>query len=456
MPDTRAIDGQARDVVWEPNPGPQSEFLATPAYEALYGGAAGGGKSDALLVGGLRYVHNPAYTGIIFRRKFPDLEKSLIERARKLIPRLDHGATYNDAKHFWRFSSKARLLFSHMEQESDRFDHQGAEYQYVGIDELTHFTERQYTYLLSRARSSSGIPIRIRAATNPGGEGHEWVKRRWGPWLDPESHVRAAPGQLLYYVNTEAGEQWVPRGTPDALSRVFIPARLSDNPKLTENDPGYRGRLMGLDRVTRAQLLDGNWLIKAAAGELFKRGWFEVVERAPSEGRRVRYWDRAATEVSDSNADPDWTRGVRVCRSGGLWFVESIVSLRGRPAAVEDLVLQTARLDGMECQVGIEQDPGQAGVFEADTYVRLLAGFDVRCYPARVDKETRARPVSAQAEAKNIKLVRGPWHEAFLAEAEAFPDSAVHDDQIDALSGAVAATWEDDDYFKQLIAAAAN
>src|SRR6185312_15647601 len=102
--------------------------------------------------------------------------------------------------------------------------------QYIGFDELTHFTRYQYIYMLSRARSGHGLPIRIRAATNPGGEGHEWVQERWAPWLRPDSAVQAEPGEALHYGNTRDGEEWVPKGTPGALARVFVPARLSDNP----------------------------------------------------------------------------------------------------------------------------------------------------------------------------------------------------------------------------------
>ncbi len=425
--------GQA--ATWAPNSAPQTRFLATSAYEALYGGAAGGGKSDALLAAALRYVHEPRYTAGIFRRTFPELESSIIERSRQIIPAIyGSAARYNDQKHFWRFPSGARLLFRHLEHESDVFAHQSAEYQFLGFDELTHFSRKQYTYMLSRLRGPVGIPLRVRAGTNPGGDGHEWVMKRWGPWLDPACETKAEPGQTLWYLNAEDGERWVPKGTPKALSRTFVPALAADNPAV---DGAYHDRLSGLDPVTRAQLRDGNWLIRPAAGLLFKSPWFDIVEAAPREARRVRRWDFAATEA-EPGRDPDWTVGARWARTPeGIFYVEDVVRFRGRPLEVEKRVLQTAELDGREVPIRIPQDPGAAGVSVADNYVRLLAGYDVRAAPETGSKVERAKPASAQAEQRNIKLVRGEWVAQWLQEHEAFPDGT-HDDDVDTTSGAVA------------------
>lgn len=436
--------GSKRPVVWRPHKGPQTRFLSSGSYEALYGGAAGGGKSQALLAGALRYIANPNYTAIIFRRTYKQLERSLIKVARQLIPRMCPDADYSEGKYTWTFPSGAQLLFAHLEHEHDVEGHQSAEYQYIGFDELTHFTQYQYTYMLSRGRSAHGIPIRVRAATNPGGEGHEWVQERWGPWLNPDSVVKAEPGQALYYLNKRDGEHYVPKGTPGALARLFVPARLSDNPTLLENDPEYETRLMGLDPVTRAQLLDGNWLIRPAAGLYFKSGWFKdkFVDAAPANAKRIRYWDRAATKPSKENPDPDWTRGTKMSLADGILYIEDVASERGTPGEVEAKVKTTAELDGKEVTIGIEQDPGSAGKSEAYSYTKLLAGYDVRAYPVAKDKVTRARPASAQAEAGNIRIVRGAWNKAFIDELEAFPDPDWHDDQVDTLSGGYAALLE--------------
>ncbi|MBI2392806.1 MAG: phage terminase large subunit [Deltaproteobacteria bacterium] len=418
----------------------QEAFLRSSAYEALYGGAAGGGKSEALLAGALRWVSVSHFRALILRRTYADLERSLIDRARSFFRAAYPEAEYNETKKVWRFPSGACVFFGHLDHEKDKYAYQSAEFSYIAFDELTHFSESQYTYLLSRARSSRGLPVRIRAATNPGGDGHEWVMRRWAPWLDPTCDVHADPSEPLFYKNDEDGPRWVERGTEGALSRVFIPAKVSDNPYLTNGDPSYIERLRGLDPVTRAQLLDGNWLARPAAGLLFKAAWLERVDAAPSDAVRVRYWDRAATGESDAKRgrDPDYTAGVKLARTrDGLFFVEDVVRFRGRPHEVMARVQLTAALDGRGVAIGIEQDPGSAGVFEADAYVRALAGYNVRKIRPTGDKITRAQPASAQAEAKNFRVVRGAWSQAFLAELEGFPEGA-HDDQVDALSGAFA------------------
>jgi predicted phage terminase large subunit-like protein len=412
--------------------------MTSSAYEALYGGSAGGGKSEALLAGALRWIREPPFRALILRRTYADLERSLIDRSRTMFRIACPEAEYHETKKLWRFPSGAQVQFGHLEREEDKYDYQSAEYSYVAFDELTHFSESQYTYLLSRARSAHGLPIRIRAATNPGGKGHEWVMRRWAPWLDPSSERQADPGEKLFYRNTDDGEQYLDGPEEHALSRVFIPARVRDNPHLTKADPTYVERLRGLDRVTRAQLLDGDWTARVAEGKLFKSVWFERVAGAPLDGVHVRYWDRAATAEADAKKgkDPDYTVGLKFARTPrGICFIEDVVRFRGRPHEVKERILETAEADGRRCIIGIEQDPGSAGVFEADEYVRALAGFVVRKVRPTGNKVTRAQPVSAQCEARNVKLVGGAWNRALLDELEAFPDGA-HDDQVDALSGA--------------------
>jgi predicted phage terminase large subunit-like protein len=438
FPSSKLSTAVERAIAWRPHPGPQEKFLASSAYEALYGGAAGGGKSDALLVGALYGVENRHYSAILFRRTFAELERSLIERSRILFPRTHPAASYSEKKRVWRFLSGAQIHFGHLEHPGDVRAHQSAEYQYIAFDELTHFLEQQYLYLLSRARSAHGIPVVIRSATNPGGEGHEWVFRRWGPWLDPHHRTSAEPGEKRWYRNTPEGEEWLDQRAEGALSRVFFPARLCDNPSLSQSDPGYAVRLDGLDPVTRAQLKEGNWLVKPAAGLLFKRAWFKIVDAAPAEVEsRVRRWDLAATTPTRERPDPDWTVGVRVAKTAdGVFVVEDVLRLRDAPGVIERTVKSTAELDGRDTTVLIPQDPGQAGKVQLHAYQKLLAGFDVRSETETGDKETRARPASAQAHAGNIHLVRASWNEPFIRVLEEFPDGT-HDDDVDALSGAI-------------------
>lgn len=440
----------SRPILWQPNPGPQTKFLASTAYEVLYGGAAGGGKSAALVVMPLRWAALKDFNALILRRETTQLD-DLVQKSRGIYPGAVPGAKYRDDKHLWTFPSGARVRFNHCKDLSDAFDYQGQEFQLVGFDELTHFDLPQYLEIISRVRSSTpGLPRYVRATTNPGGRGHEWVFRRWGAWLDPSYEADglqarrdpetgdrlppARPGEVLYFQTLPDGsERVVPKGTPGGLSRTFIPARLSDNPRLVENDPEYEARLNARDPVRRRQLKDGDWLVKPAAGLYFKQIWMPVVDAAPAEVlARVRYWDLAGSP------DGDWAIGVRMSRTReGLYFVEHVERLRGTPGEVRAAVKATAQIDGTGVPLWIEQDPGQAGKDQVASYVKELPGYTVRGRPKRVDKITAAGPVSSQAQAGNVKVVRGHWNKPFFDVLEAFPDGE-HDDDVDGLSGAFA------------------
>jgi predicted phage terminase large subunit-like protein len=381
----------------------QSAFLLLHQREALYGGAAGGGKSDALLIAALQYVDVPGYSALILRRTFRQLSMadSLIPRSHEWLAGTD--ASWNGEARRWTFPSGATLEFGHLEHEADKYSYQGAAFQFVGFDELTQFGETQYLYLLSRLRRLAGasIPIRMRAASNPGGLGHVWVKLRF---VEPR--------------NSE---------------RPFVPARLEDNPHLDRVE--YAKSLAELDPFTRAQLLAGDWSAKAP-GSKFRREWFEIVDAAPADAARVRYWDLAAT-APKPGTDPDWTAGARVSLTkAGVWYVEDIARMRTTPGGVESAVRQCAELDGRAVTVYVEQEPGASGVNTIDNYVRrVLLGFACRGDRPTGPKDVRANPVSSQAEAGNVKLVRGAWIPAFLDEAESFPGGD-HDDMVDAVSGA--------------------
>lgn len=452
---------------WRPHPGPQTRFVSCNAEEILYGGAAGGGKSDGLLAGVTRWVAHPNFRALILRRTFPELQKSLFDRARELYTGIDPGATFNQTDKEWRFSTGAKLYFGHAEHEHSVEQYQGSAFQYVGFDELTHFTRKQYMWLFGRARSAHGIPIRIRATSNPGGSGNDWVFERWAPWLDSRPDYkgpRAKSGEVLWFIagkNADDPERWLPGGkaeavellrawetlspeeqneTPRPRSRTFIGARLSDNPTLMKNDPGYADRLRAMDPVSRRRYLDGDWLARAAAGAYFQRGWFKWLDAAPVDVRQtVRRWDLASTE------DGDWTVGVRMLRPRDEtqpWVIDDVVRIRMRPGGVKATVLATAKMDGRGVRIVIPQDPGQAGVDQAEAYARELAGYDVRFPRETGDKVVRAQPFSAQCEAGNVALVRAPWNEPFLQSLEAFPDAGVHDDDVDAAAGAFQALQE--------------
>ncbi len=365
-------------------------------------------NSSALLAAALQYVDIPGYSAILFRRTFGDLTLpgALMDRARKWLSpyQLAGEVRWVDKEKSWVFPSTARLAFGYLEHENDKYRYQSAEFQFVGFDELTQFTETQYRYLFSRLRRLKGskIPIRMRSASNPGGLGHEWVAKRF---ID----------------------EGVSKG------RIFIPAKLEDNPHLDINE--YEMSLAELDPVTRAQLRDGNWKIKAA-GNLFKRHWFSYVGAAPRVRRLVRYWDFASTEPHKKNQSPDFTVGLLLGEIRGLYYVMDVRRFQARPYELERIVRQVAELDGKGVNIWIEQEPGSSGVLTVDSFARgILKGYAVRGNRATGSKVLRANPASAAVEGGRVFLVRGPWNEDFIEEAELFP-GGFHDDQVDAFSGA--------------------
>lgn len=377
-------------------------FLQEIGIEALFGGAAGGGKSSALLMSALQFVQEPHYSALLLRRSFSDLEKpdSLIPRSHDFLA--GTAAVWKGSTRSWRFPSGATLSFGYLDNESDVYQYQSAAFQFVGFDELTQFTEFQYRYLFSRLRQLAGqnVPLRMRAATNPGGVGHQWVKERFILSEDPD--------------------------------RVFIPSKLDDNPHLDTNS--YRQSLAQLDQVTRRQLELGDW--DAAAGTLFKRHWFPLVEAAPAQAQVVRYWDLAATPKRQDN-DPDWTAGALVSRTpDGLYTVLDVKRIRASPREVEQLVRSTAEQDGRNIPVYMEQEPGSSGVHVIDHYQRyVLDGWYFKAVKSDTNKVIRAQPLSAAAEAGNVRFLRGNWCNDVLSEFEVFPHGT-HDDSVDAISGA--------------------
>ena len=215
----------------------------------------------------------------------------------------------------------------------------------------------------------------------------------------------------------------------------FVASTIYDNKILLERDPTYLASLKALSRFEREQLLMGNWNVRPSAGMFFQRSFFNVIDVLPRNLTFCRYWDRAATKKTEQN-DPDYTVGLKLAKDpNGVFYVCDMVRLQESPLNVQNAIKNTASQDSVICKIGIEQDPGQAGVSEADLLIRMLSGYNVKPYKATKDKVTRASPVSAQAEAGNIRVLRGHWNEDFFRELENFPE-ATHDDIVDALSGA--------------------
>lgn len=404
----------------------QGAYLMDPSLESFYGGAAGGGKSVALLAGALQYVDVPGYSALLLRRTLEELKQpsALIDLSRAWLAGTD--ARYNGSTHTWTFPSGATLGFGYLRNPGDERRYQSAAYQYIGFDELTAFEEAQYTFLFSRLRRPkasprgkapdglglAGVPLRIRSASNPGGPGHDWVKDRF---VDPKTRI--AP---------------------------FFPATLEDNPHLDAETYLAALALMS-DPVTRERMRAGDWDV-LVEGTRFQREWLsryvDVVRPGPK--MRVRYWDLAATEPSAAAPDPDYSVGTLLALyADGEYVVEDVERFRLSSAQVETRMKAVARADGRLVRIGIEQEPGQSGKSQVEYFQRgVLLGYQVEGVRPSGSKFTRAGAVASAAEQGRLKLLRADWNRPWVNELTLFREDEPgnpyrgHDDQVDSLSGA--------------------
>ncbi len=452
------------EVVIRPQRGPQERFLSSPADIVIYGGAAGGGKTWALLMEPLRHIGKSGFSAVAFRRTYPEIMNpgGLWDTAEMMYPALGARANLSDCSWIWPNGSLVK--FAHMQHEKDKLGWQGSQVPLFLFDELTHFSEGQFFYMISRNRlGRSKLKVRpyIRATCNP--DSCSWVAKFIAWWIDPltglaiqgrSGRVRwmARRGDEIVWGDSE--EELIQQGLELPKSVTFIAAKITDNPILMTSDPGYMANLKTLSLIERSQLLDGNWKIRPTAGNFFKREWFRFVETGadiPEGGTTIRYWDRAATEPGPQNQDPDWTVGTKMRYVNGAFYILDVCRLRGRPDTVQRMMRACADADGPEVEVYAEQDPGSAGESEIMSLSRLFPDRVFKAKPVSKAKVVRAKPASSQVEQGNVYLLRAAWNDAFIEECENFadwdtvavkPSVLPHDDQVDTLSGGVNALAE--------------
>ena len=450
-------NGRDRKQVYEiaPQAGPQTMFMMSPADIIIYGGAAGGGKTYALLLEALRHKDVKGFGGVIFRHNYNQItaEGGLWDASNKLFSQVPDAHPRKSPKLHWRFDGGAKLNFAHIEREEDLKSWQGTEIAYIAFDELTHFTKHQFLYMLSRNRSTCGVRPYVRATCNP--DSDSWVADFVSWWIDQDTGYpipdRSGKIRWMCVIKdtifwADSSEELAEKYEVDlsqCKSVTFIASRLEDNKVLMENDPGYIANLKALPEVDMERLLKGNWKIKAAAGKFFKRtqiGPANMLTQIPADVIYwCRAWDIAATDETEGG-DPDFTASALIGkRKDGSFVVANVTNDLVKAGDVERLIHTIAITDrarlGPIYHVHIPQDPGAAGKIVANNYVKMLAGFNVKSDPVSGSKELRATPFAAQWQNGNVYIVVADWNDMYFNQLESFPSSS-HDDMVDCSADA--------------------
>ena len=355
----------------------------------------------------------------------------------------------------WIFPSGARISFMHLERDEELFKWQGTQIVLLEFDELTHFTEHMFFYMLSRCRSGCGVTPYVRATCNP--DADSWVAKFIEWWINPNTGypIPERSGALRYMLRENEEIQW--GDTPEELwerfelktteqrhrikSVTFIASRLEDNKILMARDPSYLSNLLAQSVVERERLLYGNWKIKPAAGLFFKRSQVIMVETIPNDVIRwVRAWDLAAT-TQDENGDAAFSAGILMGkRKCGRYVIVNVINVREKAADIRKLVRNVALIDRKNFKnvcIRLPQDPGQAGKAQAESYVKYLSGFTVKAVRETGSKTARAEPMAAQWQAGNFDVLTAEWNDTYFSQLESFPESQFKD-MVDAGSSAFA------------------
>ena len=436
-----------------PQPGPQTAFMCSSADIVIYGGAAGGGKTFALLLEGLRHKDIAGFSGVVFRKNYTQITASggLWDAANKIYGQVQGAKPKKTPKLHWFFSpSGARIHFAHLERDEDLQGWQGSEICYLAFDELTHFSRHQFLYMLSRNRSTCGIRPYVRATCNP--DSDSWVANFISWWINQDTGypIYERSGVVRYmcvlndtiYWGSNPHELAKEHGVnvEECKSVTFIASKLTDNKVLMAKDPSYMANLKALAEIDKERLLYGNWKIRPAAGMYFKTENFTFVDAVPKNiVAYARSWDLAATEPTPLNPDPDATAGVLMgLLDDGRVIVLDVKRKQIKANDARNLLRNMAAIDQGKykfVQITIPQDPGQAGKAQAQSLVSMLAGYSVEIVSPTGSKEVRATPFASQVQAGNVLILKSEWNDMYLSELESFPESK-HDDMVDASSDA--------------------
>lgn len=417
-------------------------------------------NTHGLLLTPLMYKGVQGFNCTIFRRTFKQVFSpgGLWDTAQSIYGLIPN-AQMKKVNTSWEFNDNdglpiSKVTFAHIENYSGVDDWQGSQLCEIGFDELTHFDEATFFYMMSRNRSTCGVKPFIRATCNP--DADSWVAKFIEWWIDQDTGypIPERSGKIRWFVRRDGIINWA--DTKEELwerfdlkteeekdeprSVTFIMSSIYDNKELLKVNPQYLASLKSLPEVERERLLMGNWKIKPAAGMYFKRTQVQVLLDLPSDLELYcRAWDIAATADKESG-DPDYTAGALLgLRKDKSVVVMDVINKRLPAAEVEKLIYNTAVSDrkkyGLKCKIRIPQDPGAAGKILAQNFIKMLSGFPVKAYPVSGSKEQRATPFAAQWQVGNVYVLAADWNEMFFNQLESFPQGA-HDDMVDASSDA--------------------
>jgi predicted phage terminase large subunit-like protein len=436
------------DVI-RPQPGPQELFLSSPADIAIYGGAAGGGKTWALLMDPLRHIHVPGFSAVLFRRTYPEIQSpgGMWPESQKLYPYL--GARPNVTEKSWTFPSGCVVKFGHMQHEKDMQNWLGAQIAMIGFDQLERFTEDQAFYMLSRNRSVCGVRPYLRGTANPE---PGWLADLLAWWIDDGTGyaIPERAGKVRWYVRRDNLIEWAdtreelearyPTLPPKSLT--FIPARLEDNQALLQADPGYRANLLALPHIEQERLLAGNWKISSEEGEwppayftpdIWFQDWpanlpLKAIALDPSKGKDAKFGDYRAYVWG--GLDPD-----------GMLWVDADLEREPTPRIVDNGIALFRR---WSCQ-GFAVEINQFQELLGGEFIRLarehrlpmpLFGIN-NC----VNKDVRIRTLGPLLAQKQVRFKGGSRGAKLLVQQlQAFPNGD-HDDGPDALEMLVRMLW---------------
>jgi len=432
-------------AVIRPQPGPQEQFLSTSADIAIYGGAAGGGKSFGLLLEPLRHVtRNPEFAAVFFRRSTVQVRNpgGLWDESVKLYGQV-RGAQPVAHVLEWNFGEGGKVKFGHLEHDSTVLDWQGAQIPLIGFDELTHFSRAQFFYMLSRNRSTCGVRPYVRATCNP--DADSWVAEFIAWWIDQDTGYAIAEraGVIRWFARIGDALMWgdtaevlIEAYGPEAMPKsvTFIPASIQDNKALLAADPGYLANLNALPTVERERLKNGNWKIRPAAGLYFQADWVRWYEKRPVALRIYGASDYAVTDPEDTDVEPDFTEHG-IFGVDADWNIFVLDWWFGQTESDKWIDAQLDLVQKWKPQIWF----GEGGVIRRATepLVRRMSRerdvFQVcRWLTSIADKTARARGFQARMSAGKVYWPKTDWARRALAQLDAFPVGRF-DDVVDVV-----------------------